>query len=83
MRINFQYILLLLIVAQFQSYLLRTFKKSMLVQSKLDDDEDNNHEIEDAIGAPVGVLPKISSKVNFGDQTPKNIKYGFNTLNTT
>lgn len=40
--------------------------------------EDNNgsEEAEDAFGAAIGPLPTVSSKINFGDQTPKNIKHG-------
>ena len=39
--------------------------------------EDNGpEEAEDAFGAAIGPLPTVSSKVNFGDQTPKNIKHG-------
>ena len=29
--------------------------------------------VDDAIGAPVGPLPTVSSKINWGDQTPQNI----------
>ena len=28
---------------------------------------------DDAIGAPVGPLPSVSSKINYGDQTPQNV----------
>lgn len=37
--------------------------------------EDSVDELEDAINAKVAPLPSTSSKVNFGDQTPTNIKY--------
>ena len=30
-------------------------------------------DVDDAIGAPVGPLPSVSSKINWGDQTPQNI----------
>ncbi len=30
-------------------------------------------EYDDAIGAPVGPLPSVSSKINYGDQTPQNV----------
>jgi hypothetical protein len=35
----------------------------------------NSEMAEDAFGAPVGPLPISSSKVNWGDQTPKDIRY--------
>ena len=30
-------------------------------------------DVDDAFGAPVGPLPSVSSKINYGDQTPQNI----------
>lgn len=36
--------------------------------------EDNNEEADDVIGKPVGPMPSVSSKVNFGDQRPQNIQ---------
>lgn len=53
-------------------------KMSSLILNNNEPDDDNNklEEVEDAFGAAIGPLPTVSSKINFGDQTPKNIKHG-------
>ena len=40
------------------------------------DDNDNNRIPEDAINAPVGPLPSVSSRINFAKaEVSKNLKY--------
>lgn len=41
----------------------------------LSSEEGGEEDGDDVIGKPVGPLPSVSSKLNFGDETPKNIQY--------
>ncbi len=40
-----------------------------------DDDSKDNEEADDVIGRPVGPLPSVSSKLNFADEEPTDVKY--------
>lgn len=44
--------------------------------SNNDDDDDDSRIPEDAINAPVGPLPSVSSRINFAEEeVSKNLKY--------
>lgn len=51
------------------------FKKSQQFHMSDDDEVESSFLADDAFGAPVGPLPGVSSRINFGDQTPTNIQH--------
>ena len=59
-------------------HLQQRFSSAYAMRASTGDDDEGESVIEDAFGGALSPLPTTSSKVNWGDQAPKNIKHGMN-----
>ena len=59
-------------------HLPQRFSSAYAMRASTGDDDEGESVIEDAFGGALSPLPTTSSKVNWGDQAPKNIKHGMN-----